>query len=229
MRLKEALFRQSEINIFRVDQENDFASKGFLDWILHPIQAKTLSAKDCPDNVLDGYFIIKAIWIKENGELQDCYLDLTMPERISEEVFLLRDNEIIRQPNYKTGEVVPAVAIEGFGVYELFYSRINPEIGIQVLREGLKNAGQKVPIAEDLAYILRDEDRHSEAIEAFTIVIENEDSQYGMPNEFTFSERARLYEILGDFEKASADLRKSEEIADEFRKSMNNRHHPANN
>lgn len=222
MKLRELIFAENKINIFRIDENEDFDSEEFLDWILHPIEAKTLSADAIGNDNLDGYFIIKAIWVKVNGDLEDCYINVVMPERISEEVYIKQSDEIIRKWKHEVGEVVSAVAIEGFGVYELFYSRINPEIGLRVLRNGLKFANKKAAIAEDLAYILRDEGRNLESIEAFTTVIENEDSRYGMPSQFTFAERAELFKNTGNFERAAEDLKKSEELAKVFKKSINN-------
>ncbi len=189
MKLSELLFEDNKFLIFQIGEKNNFESEEFWDWILLPIESKTLSAESINNDILDGYFIIKARWIKEYGEVENCYINITMPERISDEVYIKRDNKIIRLPSYELrGEFVPSVSIEGFGVYELFYSKLQPEIGIQVLRDGLISATKKAAIAGDLAYILRDEGRHSEAIEAFTMVIEEENSEYAMPNEATFAE-----------------------------------------
>ena len=51
-------------------------------------------------------------------------------------------------------------------------------------------------VAEALGYILRDEGRIEEAIEAFKIIEENE-----LSSEYTFWELAGLYEQLGQLEK----------------------------
>ena len=71
-------------------------------------------------------------------------------------------------------DVVPALACEGYGNYELYYSSSNPQIGIEVLRKGIHSAIDKSAPAEDLGYICRDEGQIKEAIEAFTIAL-NED------------------------------------------------------
>lgn len=220
MKLRELLFVNDKIKIFQVDENNDLDSEEFLDWILQPIEAETLSEEDVEGDNLDGYFILKAIWVKENDELENCYIAVSLPERISEEVFLRENDKIVRKWIHEVGEIVPAVAIEEYGLYELFYSRINPEIGIKILREGLKTAKKKAPLADDLAYILRDEERIFEAIEAFTIAIEEGDESDGVPNQYTFEERAGLFEKTGNFEKAAEDLKKSKELAERFKRSL---------
>ena len=221
MKLRELLFADDEIKTFQVDENNDLDSAEFSDWFLQPLEsAETLSAEAFESEYLDGYFIVKAIWVKENGELENCYLTVAMPERISEEVFIKLNDKIVRKWIYEVGEVVPAVAIEGFGNYELFYSKMNPEIGIKVLREGLKAAKNKAPVAEDLAYILRDEGRIPEAIEAFTMVIDEGDKRNGIPNQYTFEERAGLFEKIGNFEKAAEDLKRSKQSAEDFKNSI---------
>lgn len=166
--------------------------------------APTLEAEHCADGTLDGFFILKAIFITKQG-LQDCYLDVSMPERINDYAYVQSGGEIIQIYSHRLeGDVVPAVAIEGHGVYELFYSHLKPEVGLNVLRAGLREAKKKGHIAEDIAYILRDENRHLEAIEAFSVVITER-----MANEYTYWERADLLEKIGDLAGAADDREKA--------------------
>ena len=205
MKLTEALFKQKDVPIYQV---NDFDDEDFLNWDVEPIYAATLAAEYVPGGLLDGFFIIKAFLILNDGELQDCFMDVTMPERIHEQAYVQAGGEIIQTYSYQLeGEVIPAVAIEGHGIYELFYSRLKPEVGLKVLREGLKVAKKKGHIAEDMAYILRDENRHLEAIEAFNIVIAE-----GLANQYTYWERAGLLEITGDLAGAAEDQEEAQRI-----------------
>lgn len=205
MKLREALFQQKDVPIYQFDSDDE----NFLNWNVEPIYASTLAAEHVRDGFLDGFFIIKAILILKGGQLQDCYMDVSMPERINDYVYVLAGGEIIQTYRYQLeGEVVPAVAIEGHGVYELFYSKLKPEVGLNVLREGLRDAKKKGHIAEDMAYIFRDENRHLEAIEAFTTVIAE-----GMADEYTYWERAALLERIGDLAGAAADLEKAQSLA----------------
>ncbi len=107
--------------------------------------------------------------------------------------------------------MIPAVAIESFGVYELFYSHIDPEVGLTVLRTGLQAAESKAPIAEDLGYILRDEGRKEEAIEAFSIAIEE-----GPSCEYIPMERAALYEAIGDHANAERDRQLAARLREQY-------------
>lgn len=194
-----------DVSIFQVDWDDG----SFLDWEVEPIIAPTLAGDYVRDKILDGLFILKAVHISTEGELQDCYLDVVMPERISETAYFHTDEEIVEIMSHKvSGEVIPMVAIEGFGVYDLFYSRLKPEIGLSVLRNAVKVARQKSYIAEDMAYILRDENRKLEAIEAFDIVIAE-----GEPNEYSYLERAGLREETGDLAGAIRDREAASRIA----------------
>ena len=68
----------------------------------------------------------------------------------------------------------------------------NPQIGIDVLKDGLAKATNKNIVAEDLGYILRDENRIEEAIEAFKICEANIPT-----NASVYYELSELYKELG--------------------------------
>ena len=222
MKFSEALLTMPQVNIFQIEIEpeeifdENFDPSGYEEdfeyWDAEPINSEILSAEVSRNNLLDGYFILKALFIDENGETRPCYVDVTMPERISERAFFIIDGKIHEERKGYTkcdlkinkeivrGEVVPLVAIDKFGLYDLYYSRIRPEIGIEVLRNGMKISTSKKYIALDLAYILRDEKHHQEAIEAFSASIEE-----GVDNEYGYLERADLFEKIGDKENAVKD------------------------
>jgi tetratricopeptide (TPR) repeat protein len=232
MKFTKALLTLPDVNIFQVDFEpgefedlfeNDhnfsLEEPDFYYWEAEPVNAEILAAEYLPDNVLEGYFVLKALFISEKGETFSCFVDVTMPERISEFAFFIIDGKIHKESkgyskctlktaeNHIQGEVVPLVAIDKFGIYDLYYSRIRPEIGIEILRDALKTSQRKKYIAADLAYILRDENRCKEAIQAFDITIAE-----GADNEYCFLERADLFEKIGDYESAEKDKMSAREF-----------------
>lgn len=186
--------------------ESDYVERGsFLDWDLEPIMGPTLAPEYVRQGVLQGYFIISAKLITTEGAVEDCYLGVSLPERISEHHFVLRDGKIEkgRGTRFGGGTIIPAVAIEKHAVYTLYLAKQNPQFGIDVLRHGLSQARDPVPIALDLAYVLRDANRHDEAIEAFTAALER--LPVDETTQFYYLERARLYEKAGELEKAQVD------------------------
>jgi hypothetical protein len=121
MKLKETLFAQPDLLIYQVDPDTDHSINDFLHWMLTPIYSETLAAEVVHDGILDGVFILRAAFVSQSGEIRDGYVDVVMPERISETAYLLEDGRI-RQKSYRELKYwgVPLVAIEGFGAYELF-------------------------------------------------------------------------------------------------------------
>jgi tetratricopeptide (TPR) repeat protein len=95
-------------------------------------------------------------------------------------------------------DIIPAVASDCFGLYELYYSKISPESGLKVLKDGLKLSKQKSVIAEDIGYILRDEGRLEEALEYFIISTNHEPS-----SEHIYGEIEDIYRAQGNEEKAN--------------------------
>jgi tetratricopeptide (TPR) repeat protein len=157
--------------------------------------------KTVKDRGSDGFFIVKARHVLRPGHWEECLLDLSMPERISDHAYFEDGPSLHRMYTYEAeGDVIPAVAIEAFGRYDQFYSRQDPEVGLEVLRSALPIAARKAPIAEDLGYILRDEGRLSEALSAFSLAISEGASSY-----FILLERADLYEAVGEHENALID------------------------
>src|SRR5688572_13237604 len=117
--------------IFRVV---DSASDRPRDWQLEPIEDDSLEGDE-------GFYILKAFNILSRENVQDCYIDISLPERINDYVYFIKHGKVRRGYRYEfPGEVISAVPVNRSGNYELFYSKVAPEIGIQVLREGLKVA-----------------------------------------------------------------------------------------
>ena len=193
MKLPEAVRAFPDAAVFEVLQHEDDDCRT---WEVRPMPWATV--RETED---DSYLFIKALHVLERGKVEPCYLDLSLPERISDFVYFDPAGEARWCYTYDAeGDVVPAIAIEGFGNYEDFYSRRDPEVGLTVLRNALPLAQRRAPIAEDLGYILRDEDRYEEAIAAFSVAISEGPSCY-----FILLERANLYEQVGEREKAAQD------------------------
>lgn len=163
MNLQEALAQYSSVRAFRV---GDRGSDDYPAWDVRPVDTAILSERD-------GYFIVKAKNTLPDGRIRDCYIDLSLPERISDYAYLVWCGSLdVRYHHEFGGEIICAVPIDCFGQYDLFYSRIAPDIGIDILREGLAISARKKCIAQDLGYMLRDEGRFREAAEAFQCAVE---------------------------------------------------------
>lgn len=183
MKLRE-IYNDKLTKIFRVVNQ-DFENE--LEFEIIPTEFETI-----PD---DGeYYIIRALEVRRN-KVKECFMDITTPERISDIVIkkgLLGNIKISEYYNYE-GIVIPSIASNCFGVYELYYSKENPQIGIDILQKGVEKATNKAIVSEDLGYILRDEHRNEEAIEAFKKSVE-----YGASTPYSYLELSHLFERLGD-------------------------------
>lgn len=185
-RFVDAITARPEVKFFRV---LDSEAKHPRDWPLEPLQTDLLS-----DAEADGYHVMRALNILPDGAICECYIDMNLPERISDYAFFLENGSIRFGYHHEfPGEILPAVALDCFGVYELFYSRKRPQLGIDILKQGLAIAKRKHYIAEDLGYIFRDEGRFQEAAEMFKIAVEEGPSSY-----FIYGELAGAYAEMGD-------------------------------
>ena len=189
MQLSHALLENSDVQILRVEDSGEFDSESFKEWNVTPVGTDVLLEQD-------GFFILRAFQIIEPNQKIDCFIDLTMPERIADYAYFIGSGTVDRKYLHECeGDIICAIPIDGHGVYELFYSKIDPELGMTVLRRGLELSNRKVFIAEDLGYILRDEGRVEEAIKAFSISASEEPSSY-----FIYHELAELYDQVGQTE-----------------------------
>jgi len=163
------------------------------EWSYEPVEGEVLREEG------RGLYIIKAMNVLRDGQVRPCHMDVMLPERVSDHAYFLLESPVRKRYCHQfAGEIIPTVAIDCPGVYELFYSRTRPELGIEVLRRGLELSPRKGPIAEDLGYILRDEGRLQEAAEAFRVAAAEGPTSY-----FIYGELAALYERLGDDAQAA--------------------------
>jgi len=197
MRLTEAIIACPKVRIFRVvDSESEQKDE----WDVQPADAPVLSGQD-------GFFIVKAKNILPDGAIRDCYIDVSLPERISDYAYFVHGNGFEAGYCHEfEGEIICAVPISSFGAYDLFYSRMQPDIGLEILKSGLSSSPRKAAIAEDLGYILRDERRFPEAAEMFEVAAREGPSSY-----FVYGELAGCYDEVGNHE-----------LADKYRKMFDN-------
>jgi hypothetical protein len=187
-KLAAALTGNPEVKFFRVLDSESPQPDG---WELEPLQTELLS-----DTESDGLHVMKACNILPDHSIRDCHMDIFLPERISDYAFFLEKESFRFGYRHQfPGEIIPAAAIDCFGLYDLFYSRISPEVGINVLKRGLAIAKRKRCIAEDLGYIFRDEKRFREAAEMFKIAVDE-----GPSSSFICRELAAVYAELGNTE-----------------------------
>ena len=186
MKLKD-IYKERNTNVFIVTEQDD---DNELNWTIEATDFELIPEEE-------NYYFVKAFEISEN-EKTDCYIGIMTPERIAEIVIKQGSNGQTKVESIydQVKSIIPSIASECFGDYELYYSKENSQIGIDILKSGLTIATNKNVVAEDLGYILRDEGRIEEAIEAFKISEEN-----GPSSEYTFWELAGLYEELGQIDK----------------------------
>ena len=186
MKLKD-IYKERNTNVFIVTEQDD---DNELNWTIESTDFELIPEEE-------NYYFVKAFEISEN-EKTDCYIGIMTPERIAEIVIKQGSNGQTKVESIyeQVKSIIPSIASECFGDYELYYSKENSQIGIDILKSGLTIATNKNVVAEDLGYILRDEGRIEEAIEAFKISEEN-----GPSSEYTFWELAGLYEELGQIDK----------------------------
>ena len=193
MKLKD-IYKEINTNVFIVTEQDD---DNELNWTIESTDFELIPEEE-------NYYFVKAFEISEN-EKTDCYIGIMTPERIAEIVIKQGSNGQTKVESIyeQVKSIIPSIASECFGDYELYYSKENSQIGIDILKSGLTIATNKNVVAEDLGYILRDEGRIEEAIEAFKISEEN-----GPSSEYTFLELAGLYEQLGQEDKQKEYERK---------------------
>lgn len=206
MRLKD-IPPQTDINIFEVVKSK---SDNPLDWKIKP-------TKEILIPYTDAHFIVKAKMIDSDKNVSDCFINLILPERIADFVIYSDTNGLKYSAIYelKGIDVIPAVASEAYGDYELYYSKNYPDIGIDILRNGLRLSKDPSLIAENLGYILRDEKRYQESIDAFLIA-----EKHGVSSEYTYIELSDLYLSLGDYDKSKEYDEKAKELTKRWRSEM---------
>ena len=186
MKLRD-IYKDGLTKVFIVTEQDD---DNELNWTVEPTDYELIPEEE-------NYYFVKAYEVSQNRKT-DCYIGVMTPERIAEVVIKQNSNGQTEIESIYDQEksIIPAIASDCFGDYELFYSKENPQLGIDILKSAITKATNKNVVAEDLGYILRDEGRVKEAIEAFKISEEN-----GPSSEYTFLELAGLYEQLGQLDK----------------------------
>ena len=204
MRLRDALFKNSSKAFRATPDDEDW--EDFSKFDLEPLAGATL-AKEYVAGAFEGSFLVAGKVVTKEEASQDCYLEVILPERICEFCFLLVDGEVVRKRGRHVGDgtAIPAIAIEKFGVPQLFYAKENPSVGIAVLERGLKQARAKKDIAYDLAVLLRQEKRNEEAIEAFSICLKEAPESVIACS--LYQQRWQLYTAIGEVERAAEDKR----------------------
>lgn len=185
MKLKD-IFTDNKTKVFVVTNQDE---EDELNWTIEPTDFDLLPEEE-------NIYYVKAYQVSADSTF-DCYLGIMTPERIAETVVKREPSgQIVVVSIYDQEQtIIPAVASDCFGDYELFYAKENPQIGIDILKDGLTKATNKNIVAEDLGYILRDENRIEEAIEAFNI-----SEQTGSSSEYVYLELSRLYRDIGQTE-----------------------------
>lgn len=180
MKLKD-ISTDTQTAVFMVTDHDD---ENELNWSIEPTDFDLIPAEG------DFYFV-KAFQVSADSTT-DCSIGIVTPERIAETVVKRESNgQVVAKSIYdQERSVIPAVASDCFGNYELYYAKENPKTGIDVLKNGLAKATNVNVVAEDLDYILRDEGRIEESIKAFKI-----SEEFGPSSEYTYFELARLYQI----------------------------------
>ncbi len=175
-------------NIFVVTDQSDDDE---LNWDIEPTDLELLPEEE-------NFYFVKAYEVSSDS-ITECYLGIMTPERIAESVIRQTGNGQSRSESIydQKRTIIPAVASNCFGDYTLYYSKENPQTGIDILRSGLDKAINKNVVAEDLGYILRDEGRLAEAIEAFKI-----SEAAGPSSEYIYLELSELYKQSGQIEES---------------------------
>lgn len=188
------VFTDSRTVVFAIiDYEDD----NELNWLIKPTKFNLIPEEE-------GYYIVRALEVNEE-ESKNCFIDVHIPERISEIVIRQdhRQDTFVESIYDSENSVIPAVASEAYGEYDLYYAQENPEVGLDILKKGFEIAENKSVIAEDLGYILRDENRLEEAVEAFKTA-----EKLGPNNEYVYLELSYLYADLGNEELEQAYYQK---------------------
>ena len=194
LKFVQAFQKSPGVSIFVVIDDSDEDNPS--NWTLRPLVGETILR--VPEESDEWFFILKARQVVTTNDVRECYIDMSMTERITDRAYFIENDKVIVKYLHECeGNVISAVPIDEYGVYDLFYSKIDPEVGIQILRKGLETSDRKSCIAEDLGYILRDEGRTREAIDAFRL---SADEDGGPSNDLIYLELMDLYKKLGDSE-----------------------------
>lgn len=188
------IFSEASTKVFIIT-ESDYDNE--LNWVIEKTDFVLIPEEE-------NYYLVKAFEVTRN-EIKDCYIGVSIPERFADIVVKqnAKGEAMVEYIAHQENSIIPAIAHDAAGYYELFYAKGNPQVGIDVLRRGLAIAKNKSAVAEDMGYLLIDEYRTEEAIEAFKI-----SESCGPTTRFTFWELAKLYAKLDQTDKEAEYLEK---------------------
>ncbi|MBN1150461.1 hypothetical protein JXA84_04480 [candidate division WOR-3 bacterium] len=195
MKIIDVVSKHTDIFLFKVVKNN---SESPLDW-----EITAMTDKLIPNAEIQCIARVKMI--DSHNNVSDCLVNISLPERIIDYVIYKSDRGFEYKEIYSLvdSEVIPAIASDAYGDYNIYYSKKNPGVGIDILKQGLKISENKTSAAEDLGYILRDEQRYTESLDAFLI-----SEKYGVTSDFIYQEIRDLYLKLNDKEKADEYYKK---------------------
>lgn len=188
MTLKD-IFNHTNINIFIVI-ENDYDNE--LNWTIEATAYELIPGHE-------AHYFVKAFEVS-SSTTTECYMEFKTPEQVTGIVVKknAKGETYVGNIYHQENTIIPAIACDFRSYYDLYSAKENPQIGIHVLRNGLQKATNKSAVAENLGYLLIDEQRFDEAIEAFTISEQNPPT-----HAYTFFELAKLYAQRGDIAKSA--------------------------
>lgn len=100
-----------------------------MQWVITPTEFKLI-----PN--IEGHFLVTADIIDQDENVTKGFINLITPERVADYVIYdLNNPKFSGVYELKNKDIIPSVASDCFGTYELYYSKNNPEIGLDILRE----------------------------------------------------------------------------------------------
>lgn len=148
MKLNE-IFKNKNCYIFKVINFYDVDT--IEEWVVEKTDYHLVPESN--EDLWDAHFIVKAI-LSNNEYIEECYIDICIPERISEFVFRNKDNIFTIENAIENNlKAIPAVASEQYGDAELYYLKENPKLGIEILKKGKEISKNPSAIIDDLSFI----------------------------------------------------------------------------
>lgn len=189
MKIGNLIFVKYDFEIMEITDSED---KNPLNWSILSIEEKVI-----PN---DGHFLVKSKQILENEE-RTCWMDISMPEMISDYVFTIdaKNSKIVMNEYHSLADkVVPNKLSNTFANYKFYYTKSKPIIGIEILKKEIENVSKKGLICEYLGYIFRDEKDNDESLKWFLKSLE-----FGEPSsEYIYGEISEIYDEIGEAQLA---------------------------
>ncbi len=149
MNLRE-MFQHTDCKIFIVT--NFYESDKIEDWTVEPTDYQLIPESN--HDLWDAYFVVKGFLLKDGNIIDNCFVDLGIPERVSEHCIRFIDNRVVVEYTFVSEfQTIPSVASEQYGDPELYYVKENPQLGIEILLKGKQISNNTSAIEDDLDYI----------------------------------------------------------------------------